>query len=221
MLFVTAWARKRSPLSISPPDDHSAFPAPISSTSFTPPSYLAGHSSSLGVAKPRSNPMRNYTKRRSKQNLKAAAAAAAGGGGTSGTIPIRGMQTPARMATSAPSAFSLSAMAVATTSPGSAGALARMNAGGFKPRPTARGGFRDSSMTPVPVSPNQPRVLTAGIPTPASRIRKDRSESMTPSPVVASMMDRMSGAGPAAAAAISNPAGSPATDGVKGKRVRV
>lgn len=185
MLFITSWCRKRANTLSSPPEPStmmlSAFPAPISA-SFTPPtSHMGLTPMSLGKYRPRTHNSANARRRGSKQNLKGAAN---GSSGLSGTIPIRSVHTPqradhGRLATSAPSAF----MDIPTT-PGSASNIARMTAGGFKPRPTPARVMMNATResTPTRSIPAPVKTVSAGKNEveEASRVRKDRSESTTP-----------------------------------------
>lgn len=176
VLFLTCWCRKR-PIQPAEVSDQSSFPAPISASLSSPPAPLAIRHRRVNHAR--------ATRRKSKPNLKPVPP-------VTGTIPIRGMETPrtSRLASSAPSTFP-----IATPSP-SAAALARMTAGGFKPRTPARMMLSAARASAQPVDLEE------------SRVRKDRSESTTPGPgsVVVGVMDTLVAGAPGAA---------------KGKRVKV
>jgi len=133
VLFLTCWCRKRLS-QIPTAKDTDSFPLPISSA-FTPSiPHAQGNALSPNLRSyrpPRSNHNRSNARsgqRKSKLNLKAAAK-----GDSSNTIPIRGFEAPKapRLASSAPSTYS---PLHPTASPASA--LAKMTAGGFKPRQT-------------------------------------------------------------------------------------
>ena len=174
MLFLTSWCRKRP--SQSPSLDTSTLPLQISSSSTLPPASAHGPNSlshNRSYRHPRSNHNRSNARpghRKSKPNLK----------GISSTIPIRGYETPkpARLATSAPTTYS---PLHGTTSP--AAALARMTAGGYKPRQTparvafnaaaarSKDGIEAVDLTDLPGDGEE-----------AVRVRKERSASATSRP---------------------------------------
>ena len=131
VLFLTRWCRKRPSRNPSP-SDSTSFPLPISS-SFIPPAHAAHGTTFIPINRshrPRINHNRSNARpgqRKSKLTLKSAA-----NGDPSNTIPIRGFETPTArgMAASAPSSYPVHA----TLSPSAA--LAKMTAGGFRPRQT-------------------------------------------------------------------------------------
>jgi hypothetical protein len=156
ILFLTCWCRKR-PQHPADPSDQSSFPLPISASFSSPPSSSPLHHRRVNYSR--------VTRRRSKSNLKSMP-------NVTGTIPIRSFETPkpTRLATSAPSTF------LATPSPSSA--LARMTAGGFRPK-----------QTPARVLINAAREQPVVDLTEVDRVRKERSESTTPGPGVVGIMD--------------------------------
>ncbi|ORY25354.1 Maf1 regulator-domain-containing protein [Naematelia encephala] len=157
VLFLTTWCRKRGgSLAQLAPDETSVFPSQISS-SFTSGSAFPGFSTR--PPHPRSLHNRANARpghKRSRGNLKATIA-----GDMSSTIPIRGMETPrsTRLATSAPSSFT----PLHQTPSQSAAAMARMTAGGFKPK-----------QTPARMLIN---AAAAAKEAEEQRVRKERSES--------------------------------------------
>lgn len=167
MLFLSSWCRKRPTNNSSSLDDDSdAFPQPISS-SFTPPSVYA------------SSPIPRQTRQKVHRLPKHRKASMKGEkSDISSMIPIRGAATarPSRLAASAPSTFA------PTPSPqASQAALAKMTAGGFRPRQTpARVILNAAAATTKPKDVID--MTNPDTPTSAQRVRKERSESSTPGP---------------------------------------
>jgi hypothetical protein len=183
VLFLTCWARKRPSHVSSPPDDDSgAFPLAISS-SFSSTGGLSG-SASGPTRTPRSQRLNRTNHRSRKPKISHRLATPAEKGALSSTIPIRGMETPrpARLASSAPSAYQTPSPQVQQA------ALAKMSIGGFRPRQTparvllnaaaASNKVIDltSSTSASPVTPAPKSGISA------ERVRKERSESTTPGP---------------------------------------
>lgn len=175
VLFLTCWCRKRSPFLLSPTPTETAFPAPISASSFTPPS----HTSLLAARnryRPRPKPTSRLHKKTSHSHLTTPKVSGKGDSevDTSLLIPIRGMD-PSR-STPAPTAQRLASSAPAPgsgflMSPSGQGALAKMSAGGFRPgKATARAVIHAARLSDVGLP--GPKVDTA-----EDRIRKERSES--------------------------------------------
>lgn len=133
VLFATCWCRKR-PAVPSSPADRTSFPLPLSS-SFHGTTTTSSNEVALASVR-NARALKSMTRtngrmihKRSKPNLKA--------GDPSSTIPIRGMETPRshhRLASSAPSISTFSNLHGREPTPSPAGAMAKMTAGGFRPR---------------------------------------------------------------------------------------
>ena len=151
MLFLNCWCRRRPSQMSSPPEDDS-FPMAISSSFGASPASVP--SPVRNLRQHRGHNRSNARPRKAKITLK---------GDLSSTIPIRGMETPPpRLASSAPSAF---------PTPSPQAALAKMTAGGFRPRQTPARVLINAA-----AASNRPPEDTG------ERVRKDRSESTTPGP---------------------------------------
>jgi len=209
VLFMTCWARKRPSHVSSPPDDDSgAFPLAISS-SFSSTGGLSG-SASGPTRTPRSQRVNRQNQRSRKPKINYKLATSVDKGALSSTIPIRGMETPrpARLASSAPSAYMTPSPQVQQA------ALAKMSVGGFRPRQTPARvllnaaaasnkviDMTSSSSSASPITPAPKSGISA------ERVRKERSESTTPGP--SHILSNMPGGSPGGL----EPAG--------GKRVKV
>ncbi|TXT15914.1 hypothetical protein VHUM_00417 [Vanrija humicola] len=217
VLFITTWCRKRPSHEREPTDFHESgsMPLPISS-SWTPPvSNIQSLSpqSSKSSRPPRVN-HHNLSNARPNHRRSKLAKLTTGKSLTSSTIPIRGLPTPVSPAT--PSRLAASAPSTITpiVSPAS---MSRFGGPGIKPRQTAARMLVNAAATqrPSPISP----VATAnsGIGAsrpkasePDSRVRKERSGSLTPGPgsALGNIVESMVGS-------------SVVTDAAKGKRVKV
>jgi len=154
-------------------EDLGAFPVAISS-SFNSPSFDSSSISPL-----RSQKAHRYSAKHKSSHRKVKPSLASAGikGDLSATIPIRGLETPrpSRLASSAPSTY-------ATPSPQvQQAAMAKMTAGGFKPRQTpARVLLNAAAASHKQTIIDMTSPVSSGIS--AERVRKERSESATPGP---------------------------------------
>ena len=181
VLFISCWCRKRPTYQSSPVDnDGGVFPAAISSSFSSPPTLPASVPAPIRTIR-----NQKFSGRRHDRKPKVTHKVNGIKNDLSSTIPIRGMETPKapRMATSAPSAFTSSPQA----------ALAKMTAGGFKPRQTpARVLLNAAAASGTSGSGNRPAVDLSTSPTTSTtsflddRVRKERSLSATPTPTFAS-----------------------------------
>ena len=190
VLFLSCWCRRR-PSHVSQPmdEDMGSFPVAISS-SFNSPTFDSSFSSPLRTQKAQRSSAKHKSSHRKSRPIPASAGLK---GDLSTTIPIRGMETPrpSRLASSAPSTY-------ATPSPQvQQAAMAKMTAGGFKPRQTparvllnAAAASHKQSLVDV-TSP-----VKSGLS--AERVRKERSESTTPVPPT-SLLDNIVNADTSAA----------------------
>jgi hypothetical protein len=190
VLFLSCWCRRR-PSHVAQPidEDMGSFPVAISS-SFNSPSFDSSFSSPLRAQKAqRISAKHKSSHRKSKPNP----AAAGIKGDLSATIPIRGMETPrpSRLASSAPSTY-------ATPSPQvQQAAMAKMTAGGFKPRQTpARVLLNAAAASHKQNIIDVTSPVRSGIS--AERVRKERSNSTTPVPP-SSRLDNIANPDPGAA----------------------
>ncbi|WOO77864.1 Repressor of RNA polymerase III transcription maf1 [Vanrija pseudolonga] len=218
VLFITTWCRKRPSHEREPTDFHESgsMPLPISS-SWTPPvSSLQGFSplASKSSRPPRVN-HHNLSNARPNHRRSKLAKLSTGKSLTSATIPIRGLPTPVSPAT--PSRLAASAPSTITTPIISPPSMSRFGGPGIKPRQTAARMLVNAAATTRP-SPILPVTTTnSGIGAsrpkasePDSRVRKERSGSLTPGP------------GSALGGIVESIVGSSVvTDAAKGKRVKV
>jgi hypothetical protein len=122
----------------SPPQDRTAFPSSLSSSfnsaAISNEVALASVRSARALKSMSRNTSGRIMHKRSRTNLRA--------GDPSSTIPIRGMEAPVkpshgRLASSAPSTSTFSSLHYPREpTPSPAGAMAKMTAGGFRPRQT-------------------------------------------------------------------------------------
>ncbi|WVR04371.1 hypothetical protein IAU60_001373 [Kwoniella sp. DSM 27419] len=220
ILFLTCYCRNR-PFQATPQVE-SAFPAPISASFASPSSSFEHHAplvSGISIRSHRYNHHNHHT-RKPRSSIRTVSSSV-NRNDTSATIPIRGMEqrsfgalpvTPRanRMASSAPSMFGVAAGSGGT----SQSPMARMTAGGFKPRQTPARTLINAQATAkgkaVGAGAEEESVIDL------TRVRRERSGSTTPEPGSASG----SVAGSATSALTAGLRGNiPGMD--KGKRVKV
>ncbi|WWD21999.1 hypothetical protein CI109_106487 [Kwoniella shandongensis] len=219
ILFLTCWCRNR-PTGQSPVQVETTFPAPISASFSSPSSSLeplGPLSNSNVIRSHRYNHHNHHHSRRSKAATANSSLRTIGGNNKndqSSTIPIRGMEqrsapqvvpsTPRtqRFASSAPAGFG---------TPGGTGAgtghspMARMTAGGFKPRQTPARMMMNAKLEAEAEAQAQAQAKEKE----RARKERDRSGSTTPGP------------GPSSALTAGLRGNLSGIAGDKGKRVKV